>query len=220
MPPMAGVRERLPDRGTQLCRRHRAAVDAAERVVERAADLEAPGTELGGVDREGKPEVGQLEEVAHVAGEIVVPGDGPGGRLAALAGANQVEPPILVALVDQVADERLVEAQVLATRTRARPQPGAKLWTEAFDRIGQRGEVRVDSVEALLDPPDLPRAHELRAEGRALELDATRQEGIRVREARHGRGDPALGFAQQHAGALRHSYKKCISTDHEVPDRV
>ena len=52
--------------------------------MERAADLEAPCTELGGVDRERKPDVGQIEEVAHVASEIVVPGDGPGGRLAAL----------------------------------------------------------------------------------------------------------------------------------------
>ena len=195
-PPVARE-DRLPDGRAEPPRRPRLAEDVRVDVVEGAPDLVEAGEDVGGLRAEwarAPPDVEVVREVAPDALE-----EGYAARRLGPA-AEPLEERALVALVERVEDEVLVEPDVLGAR------PGAVCEARA-GRIRERRRARrdPDDVRRRLrlrrGVPERPGRVEGVAEGRALGLEALGEEGVAGAQPTHRPRHGRVALGEEHRGA-------------------
>ena len=178
----------LPDGGAQSDDRRRVTNDVAEDVVERPADLEVAGQQVGHVAIGQQRGPRNLQEALDVLAEFPVEAHG-GGRHAAV-----VEQPIelfLVAAEQQVDDHVLVELKVLGARPHALGEPRGQTPGQRLRELAERGHVR-HRIGLAGGVPEGAAGHEGGAQRRALALDPLRQERVAVGQARDRLGEGAI----------------------------
>ena len=193
--------DRLPDLGPQLGRRHRAAQDEVEDVVERPADLEEAGEHVLGPVAAGHPMAGRLQQLPEVLGELRPAPDRlppPPG----LADAEVVQRAIHASIQRKQA-EVLVQPQLPPVDLDpwlVQPPAGAQgVVPRQLPQPDQVGPLREGVVGGPLRRPDHRGGVELPPERLALCLDARRQEWVDVREPRRRAGElDVTGGEQPH----------------------
>ena len=154
-----------------------------EDVVEGAPDLEEAREQVSGLLPAGQRRAGQVEEVLAVGTELLVERDPPAG-IARVGGLHdEVEQVVLVAGVEEVEDDVLVQPAIRCGGLGAGGEALAKRCGEGGRPLAQPGDVRVLHRAVGAHAPYPVGVDERGPEGRALGLDALGEEGIRVPQA-------------------------------------